>query len=706
MSDDLIDLPLGDDDAEPTFPTDEPEERGAAAARHGRLRRRRRPRRGLPHVRPLWLLVIGVLLVAAAWLYWRPSKLELSPGQPASIAAPVGETGEPVEIEIRNTGRRKIAIQDIRVTGDEGFSIGVRECGQVLDAHQSCRVQVVLVPSALGAVNGQLEVAGNQRGGVNAVALTGEGLGAQMVADRAQVEFESTPVEGTSSPQELRISNQGTLAGSPGRVSIEGADFRLSSNHCQTTLEPGESCAIEVVFQPRRLGDREGRLIADGDVARPLPAIALRGRGSGPGFEIRPARLAFGEHKVGTSSPPLEIVWLNQGDEQWRLSSPRIEGESFRLLGSTCDQSSVPVNGSCRARIAFSPSKAGAAAADLVLVHRSGERFPPAELTGTGTAPRLALDLRRVNFPVTPVGRTSPPRTLRLTNSGTADAELSAIRIGGAAASSFRLESECGSSLAVGATCVLRVELAPTGSGEMSASLIVESDAPGSPLTLTLVGDGSRPRLALSRDRLDFATVPQGESQELQLAIENPGSAPLEVNGLMLDGTGFAVLGDDCSGRMIVAGGDCAVVLRFQPAAPGAHTGRLRVLSAAGEATVSLSGLAGEPPVPSARVTPGQVVFDPTRPGGRSPAETITLASSGPGRMTIASVTIEGEAPESFRLVPATCGDVGQLLAGSQCTIGVRFQPASAGDHEAEVVIRSNAAPAQLRVRLRGQTAP
>ena len=702
MSDDLIDLPLGEDEGEPVFPTDEPSRPTVAAQRRRPPSRRRRHRR--PPWR--WILPLSILIVIAGWLYWRPPKLEVRPGEPAPAVAAVGESSDPIEVEFHNPGRRRVLIEDIRLVGADGFSIGRRDCGDEIPAGESCRVQVALVPQSMGNVKTSLEVVGSQRGGVSSLTLTGEGLGAHLDSDPAQLDFGTAPVEGESAPQRLRIRNLGTLAGTVGRVSIDSREFRLVANECRSALDPGQECSLQVAFRPLAMGERTARLRADGEVAQPLEVVELVGRGTGPGFEIRPARLDFGQQKVGTDSSPIEVSWLNQGDRAWSVGTPVLEGQDFRLVSDTCARSPVPVNGSCSARVTFAPTKAGPATASLQLVHRSGERFPPAELSGTGTAPRLAFDLRSVGFPATPVGRSSPPRSVRLNNNGTAEAEIVGVRVDGPGAASIALESDCGSRLAVGATCVLQLQLAPRTAGEVTASLAVRSDDPASPLQLPLAGNGSSPRMVLSRSRLDFATVPQGESQDLQLAIENPGTAALEIMSVAIDGSGFALRGDDCSGRMVVAGGDCSLLIRFQPGAPGAHVGSVEITSAVGDERVSLSGLAGDPPIPRVALSPANIRFDPTPSGGRSPVETVTVTSFGPGQLSIQSVSIDGPGAEAFRLVPATCADLSQLVAGSSCSIGIRFQPAAQGTHQAGLVVRGSGEPAVLRVDLSGDTSP
>ncbi len=700
--DDLIDLPLGEDGGEePTFPKAEyalpPPSTASAKRRKGGRKKRRRP-----FAAAWWLLLLPIFAIAA-WLYLRPPLLTVSPQDPAPVTAVVGQVSDPIEVEFSNPGRREVAIDDIRVRDNDAFSIQRRDCADLLGPGEACAVQVTFAPTTMGDVSAALELLGGQRGGSTEIELRGEGLGARMVAAVDRVDFGQITVDGESSAQEIEISNQGTYVGAVGSVRVAGdADFRVVANGCRSELAPGSSCRIQLVFAPRRLGDREATLVADSDIAQPLAPLVLVGRGRGPGFEMRPAELKFEPTKVGTSSSPLRVTWVNQGTESWTLLAPAVADKNFTVQREDCSRGSVPVGESCSAEVVFAPPESGMANAELILKHRSGESFPAAELSGTATAAELAFDLRRLGFAAVPIGRSSPPRNLRLSNNGSAAAELSSIGISGGGASSFTADHTCGARLEPQQACVVSVRFRPSGSATATATLQVESDAPASPLGLEVTGSGASAKLDVSRQRLDFATVPQGESQDLQLTIGNGGSAPLEILALDVTGQGFSLRSNPCASGIVGPGSACDLVVRFQPPAQGAFLGEISIRSQVGEQRVALSGLAGEPPVPRASIDRRNVTFEATRAGGRSPVETVTLTSHGPGRLELRRIEVDG-GNGAIRMVPATCGDLDFLVADGRCTIGVRLQASTPGTHRATLVIRTNAEGGTIRVPLEGE---
>lgn len=87
-------------------------------------------------------------------------------------------------------------------------------------------------------------------------------------------------------------------------------------------------------------------------------------------------------------------------------------------------------------------------------------------------------------FGIAPTGATSSARSVVLTNTGTA-----LISIGGIAATGqFSVKSNCGTTLAVGASCTLLVSFAPTVAGSKQGAVEISTDASDKPRIVTLAG--------------------------------------------------------------------------------------------------------------------------------------------------------------------------------------------------------------------------
>ena len=161
-------------------------------------------------------------------------------------------------------------------------------------------------------------------------------------------------------------------------------------------------------------------------------------------------------------------------------------------------------------------------------------------LSGTGqtvAAPALSLGASRLSFGNVAVGASSAAQTVTLTNSGTATLNFQSIQ----ANAPFTVSSDCGSTLAAGASCTASVRFSPTGTGAASGSLQIRSDASGSPQSVSLSGTGINAGAGTlqwsSGNALDFGSVQVGSEANLQtLTLSNTGSAVATLGALTLGG--------------------------------------------------------------------------------------------------------------------------------------------------------------------------
>ena len=96
------------------------------------------------------------------------------------------------------------------------------------------------------------------------------------------------------------------------------------------------------------------------------------------------------------------------------------------------------------------------------------------------------------------------------------------------------------------------------------------------------------------------------------------------------------------------------------------------------------------------------VLFGPGPVGERSEVVTLTLRSTGQGRLQIGDIRIEGAEAREFRLVAGTCQGLPYLVPGGDCSVGVRFTPGAPGERRAVVVIEHNAQGGTREVELVG----
>ena len=97
--------------------------------------------------------------------------------------------------------------------------------------------------------------------------------------------------------------------------------------------------------------------------------------------------------------------------------------------------------------------------------------------------------------------------------------------------------------------------------------------------------------------------------------------------------------------------------------------------------------------------------------GERSDIVDLRVTNAGQARLVLSEVTLTGPAAGDFRVIPGSCGVPGFVASGSDCTMGIRFIPTTAGRRTARLLIRHNAPaapprqlparadPSQLRIR-------
>jgi hypothetical protein len=149
-------------------------------------------------------------------------------------------------------------------------------------------------------------------------------------------------------------------------------------------------------------------------------------------------------------------------------------------------------NQTCTIGVQFAPTAAGARSANLRIVTDTAQSSQAVALTGTGIASAVSLSNTTLSFGNTRVGQTSS-KTLTITNTGTATLNFTSFTIGGgnAAANYTITQNTCaGVAIALGGKCSIAVTFRPTATGSRTANLVLVDDAPNSPQTVSLTGNG------------------------------------------------------------------------------------------------------------------------------------------------------------------------------------------------------------------------
>ena len=110
---------------------------------------------------------------------------------------------------------------------------------------------------------------------------------------------------------------------------------------------------------------------------------------------------------------------------------------------------------------------------------------------GGGGGPAVSLTPTSLKFPKILVGKTSAPKKVTVKNTGTATLNITSIATSGDfARKAGPKKTDCGTTLAAGATCTVRVTFTPKQTGVRTGNLTFTDNAPDSPQNVPLTGTG------------------------------------------------------------------------------------------------------------------------------------------------------------------------------------------------------------------------
>jgi hypothetical protein len=196
-----------------------------------------------------------------------------------TFAAQQITTASPVQqITLTNSGDQPLTLIAAQITSGD-FTV-VNACGNSLNPHSTCSMNVAFQPKNIGALSGLLTVSDQYR--TQTVTLNGIGVAPPGVslAPFSTVTFPATGVGITSAAQTVTLTNNGGVPLVVQSIAITG-DFVIvpGSNNCGSSLAVSTACAMQVAFAPTVGGPRSGTLTVTDNAASSPQALTLSGNG-------------------------------------------------------------------------------------------------------------------------------------------------------------------------------------------------------------------------------------------------------------------------------------------------------------------------------------------------------------------------------------------------------------------------------------------
>jgi hypothetical protein len=184
----------------------------------------------------------------------------------------------------------------------------------------------------------------------------------------------------------------------------------------------------------------------------------------------------FGQVAVGTAASAYGISITNSSSTAYPFSLNFTAANGF--TSATNCGTSIAAGKSCELVFSFTPTATGSVSATWSLAAENGFTYAPSNggtLTGSGTTSGgVSLTTAGHNFGTVAVGTTSPTYGVVLSNSTTAAVTLSL----GSVSSPYAVATNCGATLAAGASCNIQFTFTPTSTSTVQQVYALSASTP------------------------------------------------------------------------------------------------------------------------------------------------------------------------------------------------------------------------------------
>jgi len=201
--------------------------------------------------------------------------------------AMVGTTSLPQGVLLTNhSDTAALTIANIAVPPDFRIAPVQSQCssGGVVAPLASCSLNVLFVPTKMGALDEQVTITASDSASPHVVAL--QGIATAIKVSSPSLRWGPVAIGALGESQNFEVNNVGTARVEIAAIQVKG-DFS-QQNTCGKELLPQQSCSITVRFEPKAAGKRTGEVvIRDSDPTR-RQNVFLIGAGAEAGRPSQP----------------------------------------------------------------------------------------------------------------------------------------------------------------------------------------------------------------------------------------------------------------------------------------------------------------------------------------------------------------------------------------------------------------------------------
>ena len=383
--------------------------------------------------------------------------LAISPSPVVLPTTTVGNQSQSVELQLHNESGEEAAIDKVLLEGEDAgeFSLSSTTCGgSTIMPGMYCSAWVALKASSTGLKKTTLRVSFQAGRPEQGFEVSGSSVEPQLTFSPPSYDFGMQRVYEMRSNY-LQVFNSGEATVQINNFEVNGGSgsFWTGNGDCFShQLEPGQSCNVEVNFNPQDAVSytAELRAVTNGYGF----GATLSGSGGRAIIEASPNPADFGALTVGASSAAQTITITNSGNIPAGFFIGIVAGgdsASFQLLSENCTGAELMPSSSCTARVRFRPQDAGPKAAYMAFFG-DNDGGAMVGLKGEGVAPAVTLAPSAFDFGLQAAGSKSDGHAFVVRNDGATALDLGTVAIVGADLDQFALAGdECtGETLAPG----------------------------------------------------------------------------------------------------------------------------------------------------------------------------------------------------------------------------------------------------------------
>jgi hypothetical protein len=301
---------------------------------------------------------------------------------------------------------------------------------------------------------------------------------------------------------------------------------------------------------------------------------------------IVPLSLSFSSQYVGTTSAPSLVNIVNEGSSTVNFTGITASGPFAQT--NTCGTSLI-AGGTCEVSVTFTPTASGTLTGTLTIADADPTSPQKVALTGIGSSvPVVEFSPASLNFGNQPVGTSSQPLNVTLTNNGSTSLGINSITLSGP---SFSETNKCGSWVPAGGSCTISVTFTPLGSGLMTGTVYVADTAVPPTQTISLSGTGTQPKISLSTAYMAFGNEKVGTTSAPQtITMTNTGTATLTISSILLGGTDPQDFKQSHTcGKSLAVGASCTITATFTPTTTGQRSASILITANVNNSPVTIT---------------------------------------------------------------------------------------------------------------------